>query len=166
LGLPYRDGVVALAEFRAVTPQAAADALRASVPTAVLMVPEGVVPELGDGIERQYICNLVPELPSGTTFRPPLLARMRHKGARMRLVVTEEGLAHEDADGDGHLIPWTEVEAAVPAMQGSGVFVVGRNLCGFDVHEDIYGRRAVEAVRSRLPEHVWVPTPRRSAENG
>lgn len=164
-GLPYRDGAAALAEFRTVTPQAAAEALRASLPTAVLVVPEDVVPALGPGVERQWICHLVPRLPPGVTFRPPLLARMRHKGARLRLVVTEEGLAHEDADGDGHLIPWSEVEAAVPASQGSGVFVVGRNLCGVDVHEDLYGRRAVEAVRSRLPEHVWVPVPRRSEES-
>lgn len=164
-GLPFRGADVALDEFRAVTPEAAAAALRATLPTAVLMVPHGVELEgLGAGIERRHLCNLVPELPPGATFRPPLLARVRHKEARMRLVVTEAGLAHGDADGDGHVIPWEEIEAAVPAVQGSGVFVVGRNLCGIDVHEDLYGRRAVEAVRARLPQHVWVPAPRRSGE--
>jgi hypothetical protein len=128
-------------------------------------VPNGVEPGLGPDIERRHLCNQVPELPAGATFRPPLLARVRYKEARLRLVVTDAGLAHGDSDGDGHLIPWNEVEAALPAVQGTGVFVVGRNLCGIDVHEDIYGRRAVEAVRSRLPEHVWVPAPRRSEEN-
>jgi predicted Zn-dependent peptidase len=164
-GLPVRTAADALAAQRAVTVERSAEALRATVPTAILLVPDGVEPEFGPGIERRYLCNYVPELPAGPTFRPPLLARVRHKEARLRLVVTDDGLAHGDADGDGHLIPWSEVEAALPAVQGSGIFVVGRNLCGIDVHEDIYGRRAVEAVRSRLPQHVWVPAPRRSEEN-
>jgi hypothetical protein len=164
-GLPFRGRDVALADLRAVTPEAAAEALRATLPTAILMVPDAVEPALPEGIERRYLCNHVPELPSGPTFRPPLLARVRHKEARLRLVVTDDGLAHADSDGDGHVIPWVDVEAALPAMQGSGVYVVGRNLCGIDVHEDLYGRRAVEAVRARLPQHVWVPMPRRSEEN-
>lgn len=165
-GLPVRTAADGLASLQAVTPERAAAAFRATVPTAILMVPNGVEPELGPGIERRHLCNYVPELPTGPTFRPSLLSRVRHKEARLRLVVTEDGLAHGDADGDGHLIPWSEVEAALPALQGTGVFVVGRNLCGIDVHEDLYGRRAVDAVRARLPEHVWVPAPRRSEENG
>jgi predicted Zn-dependent peptidase len=164
-GLPVRTASDSLASVRTVTPESAAAALRATRPTAILMVPNGVEPSLPDDIERSYLCNYVPELPAGPTFRPPLLARVRSKEARLRLVVTDDGLAHGDADGDGHAIPWTEVEAALPAVQGSGIFVVGRNLCGIDVHEDLYGRRAVEAVRSRLPQHVWVPAPRRSEEN-
>ena len=164
-GLPVRTAADALASMRAVTPEAAAAALRATVPTVILIVPDGVEPDLGPGIERRHLCNHVPELPAGPTFRPSLLARVRSKEARLRLVVSDDGLAHGDADGDGHVIPWSEVEAALPAMQGTGVFVVGRNLCGIDVHEDLYGRRAVEAVRARLPEHVWVPLPRRSEEN-
>jgi hypothetical protein len=164
-GLPVRTAVDALASMRAVTPDAAAAALRATVPTVILIVPDGVEPDLGPGIERRHLCNYVLELPVGPTFRPPLLARVRSKEARLRLVVSDDGLAHGDADGDGHVIPWSEVEAALPAMQGTGVFVVGRNLCGIDVHEDLYGRRAVEAVRARLPEHVWMPLPRRSEEN-
>ena len=164
-GMPVRTAAGALAALQSVTPEAAAAALRATVSSAILMVPDGVAPDLGPDVERRHLCNHVPELPAGPTFRPPLLARVRSKEARMRLVVTDDGLAHGDADGDGHVIPWTEVEAALPALQGSGVFVVGRNLCGIHVHEDVYGRRAVEAVRSRLPEHVWVPVPRRSEEN-
>jgi hypothetical protein len=156
-GLPFRGKDVAFAEFRAVTPERAATALRATVPTAVLLVPNGVeVDGLPAGIERGNFCNLVPVLPPGTTFRPPLLARVRSREARLRLVVTDDGLAHGDCDGDGHVIPWSEVEAVVPASDGRGMFVVGRNLCGIDVHEEIYGRRAVEAVRARLPEGAWL----------
>jgi hypothetical protein len=163
-GLPWRSADEALDARRAVTPATAAAALRATAPTAVLVVPEGVEPAL-DGIERRFLCDVVPELPAGATYRPPLLARVRSREARLRLVVTDEGLAHGDSDGDGHLIPWSEVAAAVPASQGAGVLVVGRNLCGIDVHEDRYGRRAVEAVRARLPERAWVPAPRRSPED-
>ena len=155
--LPYRSAEAGLAAFREVTGEQVAAALRTTVPTAVLMVPSGVdLDALAGGIERAHLCNVIPEVPQGTTFRPPLLARMRHKEARIRLVVTDAVLAEEDADGDGHAIPWAEIEAAVPAIKGEGVFVVGRNLCGFDVHEDVYGRRAVEAVRARIPADVWV----------
>jgi hypothetical protein len=36
---------------------------------------------------------------------------------------------------------------------------VGRKLCGIDVHEEVYGRRAVDLVHAHLPEHVWVTVP-------
>jgi hypothetical protein len=47
------------------------------------------------------------------------------------------------------------------------MLVVGRNLCSLDVHEDRYGRRAVAAVRARLPRELWLtpapaPTPARA----
>jgi hypothetical protein len=159
-GLPFRpaaDGVVA---WSTVTPEQVAAAMRACRPSAVLALPEKVDPgPLPGGIERTYLCNYVPELPSGTTFRPSLLARAVNKQARIKLVVTDAYLAHGDSDGDGHVIPWPEVEAAVPALEGNGVFVVGRNLCGIDVHEDVYGRRAVDMVRAQLPAHVWVTVP-------
>ncbi|WP_051515788.1 hypothetical protein [Candidatus Blastococcus massiliensis] len=157
--LPYRSGADGLAVWRELTPQQVAEALRRTVATAVLLVPEGVNPgALGGGIQRRYLCNLVPYLPkTGTTFRPPLLARALNRGARMRLVVGDDFLAHADADGDGHVIGWDEVEAAVPAMTGEGVFVIGRNLCGIDVHEDVFGRKAVDLVRARLPRSAWVP---------
>ncbi len=165
-GLRSRPAAESLAAWRTVEPRDVAAATRALRPSALLMVPEGVDPGPLEGVGRRYICNLVRELPQGTTFRPPLLARALHKAARLRLVVTDDLLAHEDCDGDGHVIPWGEVEAAVPAAQGDGVFVVGRNLCGIDVHEDVYGRRAVAAVRARLPQHVWVPAPRPVPEEG
>jgi hypothetical protein len=161
--LPTRTGAEMLAAWRKATRDGIAAALRTTLPTAVLMVPEGVDPgdpaALPGGIERAHLCNLVAEMPEGTTFRPPLLVRARFKQARMRLVVGDAVLAHQDADGDAHVIPWGDVEAAVPASEGEGVFVVGRNLCGIDVHEEIYGRRAVEAVRARIPGHLWLPNP-------
>jgi zinc protease len=165
-GLRYRSPADTYAAWTAVTPDAVAAALRAAAPTAVLVVPEGVVPaDLPGGIQRAAFCGQVPELPPGHSFRPPALARLRHRGARTTLVVADEGLGHIDADGDRHLLPWSDVEAAIPATDGDGVAVVGRNLCLIEVHEEVYGRRAVEAVRARVPQGVWIPAPRRSAEN-
>ncbi|UOY01169.1 insulinase family protein [Blastococcus sp. PRF04-17] len=164
--LPFRPAADGAQRWRAVTPGQVAAALRTCRPDAILMVPEQVDPgPLPGGIERGYLCSPVTELPSGTVFRPSLLARALHKAARLTLVVNEAGLAHRDADGDGHFIPWPEVEAAVPAIQGYGVFVVGRNLCGIDVHEDVYGRRAVDAVRAQLPPHVFVQVPPQRADS-
>ncbi|WP_324274312.1 hypothetical protein [Blastococcus brunescens] len=82
-----------------------------------------------------------------------------NKAARISIVVTDDGLAERDADGDGHLIPWPEVEAVVPADDGRGYQVVGRNMCGIVVHEELYGRRAVAAVRERIPAHLWLAPP-------
>jgi hypothetical protein len=159
-GLPFRSSTEGLAAWRTVTPERAAAALRASLPTAVLMLPEKVDPgPLRGGIERSYLCNQLPELPQGRTFRPSLKARLLTRDVRLRLVLTDDVLAHRDSDGDGHAIPWSEIEAAVPAATGEGVFVVGRNLCGIYVHEDLYGRRAVDAVRARIPARLWVAKP-------
>lgn len=158
--LTFRSGSDGLAAWREVTTEQVAQALRRTVPTAVLMVPEGVnAGLLGGGIQRRHLCNQVPALPKGTTFRPPLLARAFNRDARLQLVVGDDVLAHSDADGDGHAIPWDQVVAAVPATTGEGVFVIGANLCGIDVHQDVYGRKAVELVRNRLPRSAWVVAP-------
>jgi hypothetical protein len=136
-----------------VSPADAAAALRRTVATAVLMLPAEVDPgELPGGIERAHLCNLVPELPAGTRFRPPRLARLMNKQARLTLVVGHDGLGFQDDDGDRHFMHWSEIEAAVVTDEGYGLFVVGANLCAFVVHEDIYGRRAVDLVRARIPE--------------
>jgi hypothetical protein len=164
-GLRYRTPAESYAAWSAVTPADAARALREAAPTAVVVVPEGVVLAELPGIERAAFCGQVPELPAGHAFRPPALARLRSKDARTTLVVAEEGLGHIDADGDRHLLAWSDVEAAMPSSEGNGVAVVGRNLCLIEVHEQVYGRRAVEAVRARVPRGVWIPVPRRSEED-
>ena len=47
----------------------------------------------------------------------------------------------------------------VPVDEGKGFHVVGRNMCGIVVHEEMYGRRAVEAVRARIPAQLFLATP-------
>ena len=156
-GLPVRPARQVLGEWAAVTPEAAAAAVRATLGTAILAAPEGVaLPGLDGGIDRRPLCNQVPVPPAGTRFGPPLRARLG-RGRRARLVVGPEALAHCDADGEVHVLPWDEVEAVVPADDGRGMLVVGRNLCAVDVREELYGRRAVEAVRGRLRPDLWLP---------
>lgn len=159
-GLPFRSTPDTLLLWRAVTPADVAAAARALRPSALLVVPTGVEPGGLEGIAQRPLCNVVPTLPEGALFRRPLLARLFGRAARVSVVVGDAGLAELDSDGDVHLIPWDEVVAAIPAPTGDGVFVVGHGLCGLEVTEALYGRRAVEAVRARLPQHVWVPTPR------
>ena len=143
--------------WQEVTPRTAAAALRATLPTAILAVPTGVeLPGLGGGIDRRPLCDVAPVLPAGARFGPPPLARLLGR-SRRRLVVGDHVLAEADDDGAVHVLNWTDVEAVEPSADGRGMLVVGRNLCTVDVHEDRYGRRAVAAVRARLPQELWLP---------
>ncbi|NEK58030.1 insulinase family protein [Geodermatophilus sabuli] len=159
-GLPFRPVEDVLEGWRAVTPERVATSLAQGLDTAILYVPEGSgYAGPGAPVERRFLCNVTPQLPVGTVFRPPLLTRLVDRGSRVHLVVGDGGLAHRDADGDVHTVPWELVEAAVPTEDGRGVFVVGRNLCAVLVDEDRFGRRAVAAVRARVPAPRWVTAP-------
>ncbi|WP_139173420.1 insulinase family protein [Geodermatophilus telluris] len=160
VGLPFRAAADTLAAWRAVTPAAVTAALRGTEPTAVLAVPDTASWDGPAGVPRRPLCGTLPELPAGTVFRPRLLRRLLDPAARVALVVSDDGLAHTDADGDVHGIPWARVEAVVPTEDGRGVSVVGRDLCGVRVHPDLYGRRAVAAVTGRVPAAVVLPRPR------
>ena len=158
-GIAFHPVADVLADWRAVTPERVAAALRAAHDTAVLYVPE-TAPFPGIyGLHRRWMCNRREDLPRGTTFRTPAFTRLVNKAARVSIVVGDEGLAERDADGDGHFIPWPEVEAVVPVDEGKGFHVVGRNMCGIVVHEEMYGRRAVEAVRARIPAQQFLALP-------
>jgi hypothetical protein len=163
-GLPFHPVDRVLADWRAMDPERVAAALRAARTSAVLYVPEAARFPGIFGLQRRYMCNLQGELPRGTTFRTPALTRLVNKAARMSIAVTDAGLAERDADGDGHLIPWQEVEAVVPVDDGKGYQVVGRNMCGILVHEEMYGRKAVEAVGARIPSALWLVPTQRSRE--
>ncbi|MGY1731921.1 hypothetical protein ACI798_10385 [Geodermatophilus sp. SYSU D01045] len=159
-GLPFRPAADTLAAWRAVTPAQVTAALRRAAATAVLAVPDTAAWDGPAGVARRPLCGTLPELPAGTVFRPPLLRRLLDPAARVALVVSDDGLAHTDADGDVHGIPWSRVEAVVPTDDGRGVSVVGRDLCGVRVHPDLYGRRAVAAVTGRVPAAALLPRPR------
>jgi hypothetical protein len=157
--VPFHPVAEVLADWRAMTPERVAAALRAARDSAVLYLPETASFAGIYGLHRRSMCNRQVDLPRGATFRTPALTRLVNKAARMSIVVTDDGLAERDADGDGHLIPWPEIEAVVPADDGKGYQVVGRNMCGIVVHEELYGRKAVTAVRERIPAHLWLAAP-------
>jgi hypothetical protein len=151
----------ALAAWRAVTPADVVRSLRAAWPSALLYVPEWAQYAGPAGpVERRFTCNVVPGLPAGTVFQPPALTRALRKEARLTVVVSDAVLAHADADGDVHCIPWDVVEAVAPIDESKGFVVVGRNLCTIVVHPEIYGRktaeRIVEAVRAHVPPERWL----------
>ena len=150
-GLPFRPAAETMAAWHAVTSADVRDALRRAEPTAVLAVPDTVGWDGPDGVVRRPLCGTLPQLPEGVVFRPPLLRRLLDPAARVALVVSDEGLAHRDADGDVHGVPWSRVEALVPTDDGRGVTVVSRDLCCVQVHPDVYGRRALAAVVDRVP---------------
>jgi hypothetical protein len=156
-GLPFRPVHRVLATWRATPADRVAAALRQARPTAILAVPEGAAwTPPGGPVERRSPCEVRPQLPAGALFRPGRLPRLLGRSRRPALVVGERELAHRDADGEVHGIPWELVEAALPTDDGRGVHVVGRNLCSAFVHEEEYGRRAVAAVRARVPAHLWL----------
>ncbi|SFO21259.1 hypothetical protein SAMN05660359_02080 [Geodermatophilus obscurus] len=157
-GLPFRPAAETLAAWRAVTPADVVAALRRAEPTAVLAVPDTAAWDGPAGTVRRPLCGIVPELPEGTLFRPPWHRRLLDPAARVALVVSDEGLAHRDADGDVHGVPWSRVEALVPTDDGRGVTVVSRDLCTVLVHPDRYGRHALEAVLDRAGP-VLAPAP-------
>ncbi|MFW3169901.1 hypothetical protein [Geodermatophilus sp. CPCC 206100] len=164
-GLPFRPVQDVVRAWRTTTAEDVAAALRAARGTVVLAVPEGVsYAGPGAPVERRTLCWVEPVLPDGETFRPPLAARVLGRAQGRTLVVGTTALAHRAADGDVHRIPWELLECAVPTEDGRGLLVVGRNLCTVPVHEDVFGRRAVAAVRARVPADRWVARPARRQE--
>ena len=152
--LPVRTPADELDGWRSVTPQAAAAALRATRPTAVLAAPEGAdLHGLPGGIDRRALCTRVPVLPAGRTFGPRVAARLTGRG-RARLVVTDDVLGSVDTEGHAHVVPWREIAAVEDSADGRGLLVVGLDLCAVEVHEHVFGRRALAAVRSRLARGV------------
>lgn len=164
-GLPFRPALQVLADWRSTTPGRVAAALAATWTTAVLAVPEDAAYDgPGAPVERRFLCAVQTRLPAGRTFRPPWPARLLSREERVALVVGERELAHRDADGDVHGIPWELVEGALPTQDGRAVFVVGRNLCSTLVDDDRYGRGTVAAVRARIPAGRWLPRPAAPAD--
>jgi hypothetical protein len=156
----------ALAAWRAVTPADVVQSLRTVWPSALLYVPEWAQYAGPAGpVERRYTCNVIPGLPAGTVFQPPAVSRALKRQVRLTVVVSDAVLAHADADGDVHCIPWDAVEAVAPIDESRGIVVVGRNLCSIVVHPEMYGKRTaeriVEAVRAHVPPARWLT--RRSA---
>jgi len=163
-GLTAHPVIDVLTAWRTVDPADVVRAFRAAWPSALLYVPEWA-PYAGPAgpVTRRYTCNVVPGLPAGEVLQPSALARAANRAARIAVVLTDSEIAHRDADGDCHSIPWSLVEAVVPVTDDAGVegiAVVGRNLCSVTVHPALYGRRsterAVATIRQQVPAERWL----------
>lgn len=92
-GAPYQDDAAILAELERLTPEDVAEALRAALPSLIVLVPEAAPPVLPD----------VPELPDGT--QDPLPGRVHKRRLRAgpprgaRLVASPEGVMLEIGAG-------------------------------------------------------------------
>jgi predicted Zn-dependent peptidase len=154
LGLRYYSGKEWLAQLAAVTPEQVAGVLTEGLRTALLVVPEDHTVELSD-LDGAPVavggCVRTAAVPEGQTFRPPLLSRMRGGGARRaRLVLTADGIALCDDDGDVHLIPFSEV-VGVEVQDGARI-VFGRFGCVVPVDPDLF--RGTEAAVAAIDANV------------
>ena len=155
--VPFLPARAALDAWRTVTPQKVTAALHAARERAIVVLPEGVrLMTALDAAVQQHFCGIVPQVPDGVVFRPSVLKRTVSRRPRMELIVSDAGLAHRDEDGDLHFVPWADVETVVPNEGDEGFAVVGRNLCLFPVFPELFGRKACEAVRARIPASRWL----------
>ena len=97
---------------------------------------------------------MVPELPSGQTFRPSRGARIFVKEARsLVLVMTADGLAVRE---DGvHEIRWDSVAGVMRTPDPTVVF--GLNGCAIPVSPDIFrgAGEVLDVLTRRVDESLW-----------
>ncbi|MET8254617.1 insulinase family protein [Micromonospora sp. NPDC005197] len=150
LGLPQITPEQRLADFLAVTPEDVRVRFQAALPSAHLVVPCGVTLSLPGLTEGG--CPRLPEQPEGRVFHPPMLAKVLAREARgLRLILTDDGVALRDPDGDVHLVRFDEVVGV--EEDGVARTVFGRNGCHILVDPDMFrgAERAVRAVDAAVP---------------
>ncbi|MGV9314252.1 hypothetical protein ACWDR0_19025 [Streptomyces sp. NPDC003691] len=154
----YRDPGTRLADLAAVTPDRVRTACAAALRTALMVVPEGLVPHLprpDGGPVPPLGCWVYGTPAPGTVFRPKAYERLRHREVRRaRMVVTDDGLWHVRDPDDVHYV--TFADAAGLLEWENGVLLLGRGHCSIDVNEHAYadGHRLVAAIRAAVPEHL------------
>lgn len=94
--------------------------------------------------------------PRGKVFRLPLLARAIWRGARtVRLVLTADGIAARDRDGDVHRIPFREVVGM--EKDGEARVVFGADGSVIPVVPDQFGAGAItviDALDETIPDQL------------
>ncbi|WDZ85694.1 M16 family metallopeptidase [Micromonospora cathayae] len=149
-GMAYQDPATRLAQRSRVTPEEVRAAFREALSTAQLVVPCGVAPDLPGLAEGG--CRRDRQEPTGRVFRPPLLAKVLTKDARgLRLILTDDGVALRDPDGDVHRIRFSEVVGV--EEDGAGRTVFGLHGCQVPVDPELFkgAEAAVRAVDAAVP---------------
>ncbi|WP_460663145.1 peptidase M16 family protein [Kribbella swartbergensis] len=108
------------------------------------------------GFRRGSLCPVIPEVPAGRTFKPPLTARAFVKEARSMLWVrTDEALVLRDEDGV-HEIRWDKIAGVMRSTDGPTV-VLGLNGCAIPVDDDMFRGAAtlLAELTDRVPPELW-----------
>jgi hypothetical protein len=145
------------ARLAAVQSADVAAVLKAALPGAIGYGDEhalGVWQEAGFALASS--CPVIPELPAGHIFKPPLSARAFIKEARsMVWVRTDDALVLRDEDGI-HRIRWDEI-AGVMRSADKLTVVFGTNGCAIPVDPDMFrGANAIlEELSRRVDPVLW-----------
>ncbi|GAA1556602.1 hypothetical protein GCM10009789_07410 [Kribbella sancticallisti] len=139
-----------------VRPADIAAVLRDALPSAIGYAEEEALDVWkAYGFRPEAHCPVIPELPAGKIYKPPLAARTFIKDARsLVLVETGHGLALRDDDGI-HEIKWDEV-AGVMRTDGPTV-VLGVNGCAIPVDPQVFrgSGAALDELARRTDSGLW-----------
>jgi len=134
-GLPVVEPEQHLERLGRVTSADVAALVTASLPTALLVVPEDTQLHL-PGVERGG-CSRSRDALVGTVYRLPLHARVVNRAARKcSLVRTAHGIGMTDEDGDVHHVPFPDVVGVL--VDGDTRVVFGRSGCLITVSPDLF----------------------------
>ena len=142
-----------LAIIDKLVPADVADLFTAALPTALLVVPEDVRVDLPGVAEGG--CPRGRIVPAGTTFRPPALATVLNRAGRgSRLVLTADGVAQVDQDGDVHQVRFADVVGV--EVHGESRLLFGANGCMVVIDRSMFrgADAAVRAVDAAVPAHL------------
>jgi len=141
------------------TPTDIAELFEDALPTALLVVPEDVRLEL-PGVSVGG-CSTGRTVPAGTSFRPPAMAKLLHRAARaQQLILTADGVAHVDEDGDVHRVRFADVVGVQVDEDGRVLF--GANGCIIPVDKSMFrgAEAAIRAVDAATPPTLhFTPSP-------
>jgi hypothetical protein len=138
-----------LAAIETVTAEQIRDRLAAALPSVQIVLPCDVAADLPGMTEGG--CPRGRVEPPGRVFTPPLLAKAMNRGARgLRLILTGDGLALREPDGDVHTVRWAEV-VGVQRHEGERI-VFGASSCLVAVDPELF--RGAEAAVAAVDSHV------------
>lgn len=157
-GFRFRPMEQVAAELAATTPAQVAETMAAALRTALLVVPEDCEVALAD-LDGKPLelggCVRTREAPAGTVLRPKLFARAIDKAARRaRLVLTADGIAYVDGDGDVHYAAFTDVVGVEMAEDARILFTRGG--CVIPVDKELFSGVdvAIRAIDAAVPAEL------------